>query len=124
MSKILYLVRGLPGAGKSTLANKIEFLNISADDYFTDAEGNYNFDASKLKEAHEFCQQHCESIMKNGADVAVHNTFTRKWEMYPYYDLANKYGYEVVEIIVKSNFKSVHNVPAEKVKQMKDRFEF
>ena len=34
--KILYLIRGLPGSGKTTLAKSICNVVFSADDYFTD----------------------------------------------------------------------------------------
>ena len=40
MSKDLFLLRGLPGAGKSTLAKSIGGLMFEADMYFLDADGN------------------------------------------------------------------------------------
>ncbi len=54
----MFIARGLPGSGKSTLTKKIANVYPSAvvcagDDFFIDQNGNYNFDASKLHEAHE-----------------------------------------------------------------------
>jgi adenylate kinase family enzyme len=53
MSGILFLVRGLPGSGKSTFATHIwnEYAVCEADKFFYDKEGNYNFDPSKIKDA-------------------------------------------------------------------------
>jgi len=45
--KELFLLRGLPGAGKSTLAKSIGPINIEADQYFIDSDGEYKFDALK-----------------------------------------------------------------------------
>ena len=54
--KELFLLRGLPGSGKSTLAKSISEVHYEADMYFVDADGNYNFDATLLKDAHNWCQ--------------------------------------------------------------------
>lgn len=124
MSKILYIIRGVPGSGKSTLAKRLPGTKISADDYFMD-NGEYKFDASKLKEAHKYCQDTCRALMKRGgASIVIHNTFTRKWEYNCYLEMAKEFGYEPIEIIVKSNFRSIHEVPEEKVAEMKERFEY
>ena len=134
MNKILTLVRGLPGSGKSTFANLItnEFSICEADKFFYDKEGNYNFDATKLREAHEWCREQVEIRMKdNGVnpqfypEIVVSNTFTQKWEMDAYYKLAEQYGYKVFSIIVENRHEGVnqHGVPAEKLEQMKNRFE-
>jgi predicted kinase len=132
--KILTLVRGLPGSGKSTFANTItnEFSVCEADKFFYDKEGNYNFDATKLREAHEWCREQVEIRMKdNGVnpqfypEIVVSNTFTQKWEMESYYKLAEQYGYKVFSIIVENRHDGVnqHAVPADKLEQMKNRFE-
>ena len=57
--------------------------------------------------------------------VVVSNTFTREWEMFEYFILAEKYGYRVVSLIVENrhNGDSIHNVPIDKIEQMEDRFE-
>ena len=124
------LLRGLPGAGKSTLAESLESVFCyETDKYFENEDGEYNFDPTKLKQAHQWCQDRVEKVMNapNGFPpprIVVSNTFTQEWEMQPYYDLAEKYGYMVYSIIVENRHdnKSVHNVPEETVNNMRQRF--
>ena len=133
--KILYIVRGLPGSGKSTFAKKLvgaNFLVCEADKYFINKEtGEYNFDVTKLKDAHKYCHDLVETYMKDSLvndqfyrEIAVSNTFTQEWEMKPYFELAEKYGYMVFCVIVENvhNGKNIHNVPLEKISEMRDRF--
>jgi len=130
MEKMLYLVRGLPGSGKSTFSKTLGGIHIEADQYFVDVEGNYNFDGSKIKLAHEYCRTQTEAWMKTDGDqvnvnkIIVSNTFTQEWEMEPYFELAKTYGYKVFSIIVENRHKgtNVHGVPEEKIEQMKNRF--
>ena len=132
--KILTLVRGLPGSGKSTFANLItnQFSVCEADKFFYDKEGNYNFDATKLRIAHQWCRNQVEIRMKDNEvnpqfypEIVVSNTFTQKWEMEAYYKLAEQYGYKVFSIIVENRHGGVnqHGVPDVKLAQMKNRFE-
>ena len=132
--KILTLVRGLPGSGKSTFANFIwnEYAICEADKFFYDSEGHYLFDASKLREAHKWCRDEVETRMKDNKvnpqyypEIVVSNTFTQEWEMEEYFKLAEKYGYMVFTIVVENRHGGVnqHGVPEEKLEQMKNRFE-
>jgi predicted kinase len=129
--KELFLLRGLPGSGKSTLAKSLESIFCyEADKYFEDEDGKYNFDPTKLKQAHQWCQDRVEKAMNapNGFPplrITVSNTFTQEWEMQPYFDLAEKYGYRVYSLIVENRHGGVneHGVPEEKLVQMKNRFE-
>jgi uridine kinase len=129
----LILLRGLPGSGKTTLGEVILHSTqgskpdvISADNYFIDDKGNYNFDSTKLKEAHNNCQQICAERMRlEFSKVVVANTFTEEWEMKPYFDMAERYKYRIHTIIVENRHggKNIHGVPDEKLQQMKDRFQ-
>lgn len=137
--KELYLLRGIPGSGKSTLAKQLcsgaGSQYFEADQYFIDDEGNYNFDATKLRNAHEWCRNEVEYSMQFGyrgnpvdlplAIIAVSNTFTQEWEMKPYYELAEKHGYRVYSIIVENRHGGVneHDVPEEVLDKMEKRFE-
>jgi NEDD4-binding protein 2 len=131
--KTLILLRGLPGSGKSTFANYMFSNNIfEADQYFYNEEGKYNFDASKLYEAHKWCQLRVEHAMEdnlesNGmyfSEIVVSNTSTTEKELEPYLELAKKYDYQVVSLIVENRHSGVskHNVPAETIERMKNRF--
>ena len=128
--KELFLLRGLPGSGKSTLAKMLvgdkNYCHKEADMYFVDRVGNYNFNPSQLKDAHKWCQDEIEFVMKyDHSPVVVSNTFTQEWEMQSYYELAEKYGYRVHSLIVENRHGGVneHGVPEDKLEIMKNRFE-
>jgi predicted kinase len=128
--KTLYIVRGVPGSGKSTFAKSIGGIHIEADQFFME-NGKYNFDITKIKLAHKYCKNQTEAWMKtdgvqvNNDKIVVSNTFTQEWEMEPYFELAEKYGYRVFSLIVENrhNGKNIHDVPEDKLEQMKNRFE-
>jgi ABC-type molybdenum transport system ATPase subunit/photorepair protein PhrA len=134
--KTLYILRGLPGSGKSTLSNTIvdSIAVCEADQYFVDKEtGKYKFNPDEIKIAHQWCKDEVENRMKYNQDtygldyseIVVSNTFTQEWEMDPYFKLAEKYGYRVFSIIVENRHggKNTHGVPDEKVEVMKNRFQ-
>lgn len=128
--KELYLLRGLPGAGKSTLAKMLvgekDYCHKEADMYFMDPYGNYRFNTMELKDAHKWCQDEIEFVMKyEHTPVVVSNTFTQEWEMKDYYELAEKYGYRVHSLVIENRHGGInsHGVPEEKLEQMKNRFD-
>ena len=126
MEKVLYIVRGVPGSGKTTLAKQLTANVFEADHYFYDNNGNYNFIPSEIKEAHKECHQFVGHAMESGIKkIAVSNTFTQEWEMEPYFELAKKHGFEVFTIIVENRHGGInqHGVPEDKIEQMKNRFE-
>jgi predicted kinase len=123
--KILYIVRGIPGSGKSTFAKQLTSNVFEADHYFIDNEGNYNFDPSKIKDAHKDCQDNVRYAMESSiTKIAVSNTSTQEWELQPYFELAEKYGYTVFSVVVENRHGGVnqHGVPEDKIQMMKDRF--
>lgn len=123
--KELFLLRGLPGSGKSTLADSLGGIHLEADRYFV-VDGEYKFDATKLKDAHQRCRLECERAMGCELKIVVSNTFTQEWEMKPYFELAEKYGYRVYSLIVENRHNGVneHGVPSETLEKMRVRFEF
>jgi predicted kinase len=133
MEKNLYIVRGLPGSGKSTFARSIakQYQIFEADQYFM-KKGKYNFDATKLKDAHDECKQRVARRMRENlfnsiffTNIVVSNTFTQDWEMRFYRNVAKRYGYKVHTIIVEHRHygSNIHGVPQDKLQVMEDRFE-
>ena len=129
--KVIILLRGLPGSGKSTFASSYasmaDGIHLEADMFFVDKETNeYKFDPSKLKVAHEWCQKQVEYFMRyDGGPIIVSNTFTQEWEMQPYFDIAEKYNYTVHSLISENRHSgaSLHGVPEVTIDKMKERFE-
>jgi predicted kinase len=125
IEKILILLRGIPGSGKSTFAKTIGGLHFEADNYFM-IDDVYEFIPSKIKDAHRYCQESVEVNMMRGEEkIIVSNTFTQEWEMEPYFEMAAQYGYKIFSIIVENRHGNVnlHNVPTEKLESMRNRFQ-
>ena len=122
----LILVRGVSGAGKSTIAPMFKnAVLVSTDDFFLNEYGEYVFDANSLVINHQFCQLAVSMMMKDEEElIVVHNTFTADWEMDAYFDLAREHGYAVHTIIVENRHgsKNVHDVPQDVVKAQIERF--
>jgi len=133
MQKILTIIRGLPGSGKSSYAESIRGNNpvCSADDFFI-INGVYTFDGSKLGMAHADCQSRVNAALSTtDSGVIVANTFTCRWEMEPYLSMAENHNARVVVIdhfdggmndatLASTN---VHGVPESSIAAMRARWE-
>jgi predicted kinase len=126
--KYLILLRGLPGSGKSTVAELIsengKYSICCADDYFIQ-NGKYCFDATKLGDAHSRCQRKVEFGMALRAQkIILANTSTTEKELEPYFKLAEKYDYKIISLIVenRNGNTNVHGISDEQLQKMKNRF--
>ena len=132
MSPVMYLIRGLPGSGKSTVAKRLVVGDhYAADDHFVGDDGVYRFDPNGLSAAHKWCQDMARECAEARESVAIANTFTRRWEMRPYLDMAKEHGFRIVvvdcfdagmtdEELAEAN---VHEVPAHVIESMRERYE-
>lgn len=133
--KQLILLRGLPGSGKSTAAKLLGaggagYAHFETDMFFME-DGKYKFDATKLRDAHQWCQGQVEHAMLlnhtsgYNSTIIVSNTFTQEWEMQAYFELAERWDYRVTTLIVENRHGgvNVHGVPQETLTKMQERFE-
>ncbi len=117
----LVLIRGLPGSGKSTLAKTLGLVgyhHFEADMYF-EVDGKYVYDASRIREAHQWCQQSAREALRKNLKVVVSNTFTRQRELEPYLQMADKI--HIVE--AQGNWRNLHDVPVQVIRNMAERWE-
>jgi predicted kinase len=125
----LILLRGLPGAGKSTLAKVLSedhWPVFSIDSYFTDAQtGVYHFLYQENHLAYKACQDGTENAMKTQIEkIFVDNTFTLEWEIEPYFLLASKYKYKIFVVTVEKRHqgKNIHQISDEQIQKMANKY--
>ncbi len=110
--RIVFLLSGVSGAGKTTLAKEKKAINeragvptvvVSADDYFVGEDGVYRHDRDRLPAAHQQCfSRFCAALAQQTPVVIVDNTNTRSKQREPYVAEGSRCGYAVVHILVGS----------------------
>lgn len=122
-SKTLYIIRGVPGSGKSALAHQLTKNVVETDDFMM-VDGEYKYDKDKVYACHKKCfNKVLDYMVHNVSPIAVANTFIKKKDYKPYVDLAKEFGYNVEIKVCKGEFKNIHNVPQDRVEQMKSKFQ-
>lgn len=124
--RIVYILRGVPGCGKSTVAKNIAGDTgtiCEADHYFWDADGVYRYDSSKIGLAHEYCK----NMFLNALDfqapiIVVSNTNIDPAHFSFYEEKARAADYQVFHMIVENRHGGVnnHSVPEHTLDRMEN----
>lgn len=125
MDKLVVILRGIPGSGKSTFArsNYPKGLVVSADDFFMKS-GKYQFNPELLGLAHRDCFRKFLVRCDAGEDlIVVDNTNSSAVEAAPYVLCGESFGYrvEVITLLcdpVAAAKRNVHGVPEDRVVKM------
>lgn len=132
--KMLYIMRGLSGSGKSSLAQekgrggKV----FSTDDFFM-IDGEYRFDPTMLSYAHLWNQAHAIDAMKKGVSpIVIDNVNSQAWEAKEYVEAGLKYGYQIEFVEPNTPWKfdaeelakrNKHGVPKEVIEKKLQEWE-
>jgi len=123
---LFYILRGVPGCGKSTVSRNIagdSGVVCEADNYFVGEDGIYRYDPKKIGLAHGWCLDITRNAMESQIPVVVlSNTNTDPLHFKKYEVLAEIFGYTVFHLIVENRHggKDSHNVPEESLRRMEE----
>lgn len=110
-SKVMFILRGLPGSGKSLIAQLItevypNAISCSADDFFTRRDGSYRFDRRQLPSAHASSQDKAKDACIRGCSVVIiDNTNIKMEEFRPYTDMSGSFNYTVITVQPRTPWK-------------------
>ena len=114
---IVFVLRGLPGSGKSFIINQvlenIEYVKeasganrgswknlfkvCSADEYFNSKSGDFEFKGEEIASAHQYCRDQFINAIQNDTNfIFVDNTHSMKWEYEIYERIGLLSGYKVI----------------------------
>jgi tRNA uridine 5-carbamoylmethylation protein Kti12 len=119
---MLIIIRGLPGSGKSTFANRYWRHVVEADDFFM-SDNQYHFNTAFLNQAHAYCADKAILLLSKGLHVCVANTFVTANQILRYKLLADAVKTEFKVYKMEYNFQSIHNVPGEVINRMKSAWQ-
>ncbi len=129
----LYLIRGVPGSGKSSLAKMIQYAEASnaepihiveMDDWrMKDGVYTHTPDAETNAAIAIKCQDKTDRLLRDGQSVIVANTFLRAKQVAPYKLMALRYRIPCVTYICTGEFDNIHGVPPSIVAGMRRQLE-
>ncbi|CAL8068792.1 unnamed protein product [Calicophoron daubneyi] len=140
-TRFMFILRGPPGSGKSYICECIRTRFptakvCSADEFWYLESGGveYQFDISRVSEAHEWCQNRAFNEAQAGSSpLVIDNTNIRSWETRYYTDLARKFNYTVIMVVPQTPWRfdtetlamrNVHFVGIEAIESKIRNFEY
>ena len=114
--KYLFLIRGLPGAGKTDLAGVLSedrYPILAEDDYYRAPDGTYEWTIEKEPLGRQYCIDATIEVLKRDVPkVFVTNVFATHKQIEPYLEAAKRYDYRCSVLIVQNTHGnlSIHNV--------------
>ncbi len=98
--KVLYVVRGPFGTGKTEFARTITENVVSSWDYYMQY-GENKWNAQLKPHADKHCINQTETLMEAGSEtIAVTSSFSSNRDIDVYYNLAKEYGYKVFCLVM------------------------
>ncbi len=128
---MLYLIRGLPGSGKSTFARErfrgclhfendmFHMVNTKGDSY----KYMFDFNLRELRSSSCFKFVNHALMLREDIPICVSNVFPTIHSVNRYRDLAISMNHKFKVFRMTCKFESTHNVPRDAYKWMSDHFD-
>lgn len=129
MNKVptLLIIRGTPGSGKSTYAEKLAQMKSGTlhleNDMYLMHDGKYVWTPTAAKEASRQCFDDTVAALKDGHDVIVSNVFVTRSSVLRYVNAAKEIGAKVKVLRMAHDYGNVHSVPPNVLDSMKAGFQ-
>lgn len=130
--KLLYLIRGLPGSGITTLATMIKSqyhgldiapVHLEDVNWMKNADGQFVFARSVVYSARKICLERTRNYLFNSFPVViVANNFVKKSDITGYLDAAKEFNYKVIIFECHGRFKTSLPLPEEILNRLSATF--
>lgn len=123
----LVIIRGLPGSGKSTAAQKFRdagYSFIEADMYHINKQtGAYEFDIKRKGHAWEWVMETVANLLRSGQNVVLAGVFPFNSTLQTLKDGCAYLGADFTVLTAESAYGNIHDVPEEVLKGMATSWE-
>lgn len=128
--KEVVIIRGVAGSGKSTFANLLAQGHgakiVEADKYAYNEHGVYDWKFEDLSSYHRKAMAEFDNHIENSENMIIVSNVSARWQDFKYYfNKAKEAGYKVTTLVVenRNDTNSVHGVPDETLKNMREKFQ-
>jgi tRNA uridine 5-carbamoylmethylation protein Kti12 len=124
----LNIFRGLPGSGKTTAANKMGTIVLSAADMYSMKDGVYKWTPENSQMGREWALEILQFCVLHEIDVTIAEVLPTVNSVMRYASIALDKGYDInvvdCEISIEQSLeRNTHNVPIDDIKKMAELWE-